>query len=341
MINGVDHTIQGAGQIGRNTLSLQNGGTVNATQTNSLLIDLSGGLADNSNTGTMGASNGGTLRLFATEIDNTGGTIQALDNSLVELESTLGTTQNQVAHVRGGTLHTEGTGVIRGVSNDVRLEDLTIDMGSRYEVSNGTQTKVLGTIDNDGTLAVASTGGGTTLTLSTEIVTFESYGAGGEILLQGNGTDALTRGRIRRQTTGVDAPGQTTLINEVGHTIRGAGDVGVNTFFLDNRGLIDADGQGNGLKLTIDLLGDETDNTNSGTMQASNGGILEIIATKITNSSNTIQALDGSLVTLSGGGGATRIVGGTLATAGSGIIRTILVAPATSGSIRSSSTIAG
>lgn len=324
LIQGADHTIRGAGIIGENNLRLNNSGTIEANQANNRIdLDLAGGLADNTNTGTIGASGDGELRLFATELDNTGGTIQALDNGAVVLRSIASAPQTQTTHIRGGTLHTEGNGVIRTDFNTSILEDLAIDLGSGFEVSNGSTARVLGTIENDGTFNIASTGGQTNLSLGSETVTFSGTG---EILMTGDGTENGSQARIRRQTTGSAAPAQTTLINDTDHGIRGAGDVGLNTFFLDNRGTIDADGQGANLTLTVNTAGDQNDNTNTGTMQASSGGTLEILGTTINNAGGTIQALAGSTVELraansSGESAETRIVGGTLHSEGTGIIR--------------------
>ena len=76
-------TISGAGNIGANSMGLANQGTIDANVSNTLTIDPSS--AGVTNTGTLQASNGGTLNLSGGTFTNTGGVIQALDGSLVQL----------------------------------------------------------------------------------------------------------------------------------------------------------------------------------------------------------------------------------------------------------------
>ena len=81
-------TIQGSGFLGDNQLTLVNSGTIDATQSNALIVDPSGTAT---NTGTMEATTG-TLVLFGnggtTTINNAGGTIKATGSD-VQLQSSV------------------------------------------------------------------------------------------------------------------------------------------------------------------------------------------------------------------------------------------------------------
>jgi hypothetical protein len=94
-------SITGAGQIGVNLMGLVNQGTINANVGNTLTIDPSS--ADVTNTGTLQASSGGTLILTDGTFTNSGGVIQSLDGSLVQLRS---------IDLVGGTLSRTGSGRI-------------------------------------------------------------------------------------------------------------------------------------------------------------------------------------------------------------------------------------
>ena len=94
------------------------------------------------------------------------------------------------------------------------------------------------------------------------------------------------------------------------HTIRGSGDIHV--LFLTNEGLIEANQP---TRLQLAFTGSPPDSYNSGTMQAIDGGTLEIVD-DLDNTGGLIQALNGSTVRLE----TAAIVGGTLNTTGTGVI---------------------
>ena len=148
-----DQTIQGEGNIGRGgtTLVNQATGLIDANvDGGTLLIDADGGGLTNS--GTLRASGGGTLELRdagAGDFANTGGTIEALDDSEVLL------TNN--ARIVGGILDTDGTGQFRvGVSQNAFLENLTLS-GSLV-ADNNSDTGISGTINNTGSIVVSLSG---------------------------------------------------------------------------------------------------------------------------------------------------------------------------------------
>ena len=77
-----------------------------------MVVDLTGGRDDlnGTNTGFMTAAAGGKLRIQASGIANSGGTVQALNGSTVFLDD---------ARINGGALSTAGTGVIEILSSSV------------------------------------------------------------------------------------------------------------------------------------------------------------------------------------------------------------------------------
>ena len=288
------HTIEGFGNFGQNTITLdhQVGSLVDANVTGeNIRMDLTGGLVDNLNAGTFQASNGGAFVLNGTFLDNTGGTIQALDASTTVLTNST---------VVGGLLTTAGTGEIQtSESSNTFLKDLT--NSGTFVALNNSDTGIDGTITNTGLMTMLSNSSQTDLEV-------QSGGA----ILTGGGTVTLD-----------SAGGATSKINAVGgsqltvqsQTINGFGSIGQNTLVLDNQAgsLIDANVATK--SIFVNLAG--TTNTNTGTMQASGGGILQINGTTLDNTAGTIQALDGSTVQVANG---TSITGGTLSSSGSGII---------------------
>lgn len=92
----------------------------------------------------MRASNGGILALISTNYNNSGGQIQALNESEVQLSSSL---------IAGGTLSSSGSGLIRianGTSNF--MADVTM-IGSGA-LNSGTQLRIENTITNTGRIVV-------------------------------------------------------------------------------------------------------------------------------------------------------------------------------------------
>ncbi len=274
-------TIQGAGTIGNDQMTLANQGTINANVSASLIINPSGGAT---NTGVLEASSGGTLQLFGT-ITNTGGTIEALN-------STPGSTvQLAGATVTGGTLTTTGNGVIE-TAGGATLSGLT--NAGTYVMPNGTRTMLTGSINNTGTMQLNSTGSTTELLVS------------GNVTLKGSGT--LTLSNNPQNFIFGATSGTQILTNQ--ETIQGGGNVGRGQLTLANKGTINATGS---TPLIVQPSG--TASTNTGTLQASSGGTLRLIGTFV-NTGGTIEAMAGGTVQLNGA----TITGGTLTTTGNGVI---------------------
>ncbi len=283
------HSICGSGRI---SAALDNEGLINANSSGKTLE-----LTTNSkkNSGIIRASSGGILSFQATTTayDNTDGTIEVLNGSRAEL--------NDGVSITGGTLTTAGSGSFRvlSASNPATLDNLT--NAGTVEIYNAKTLIFTGSIINTGTILVNSTGSETYLRIS------------GNVTLSGNGAVSLSY-NTGTYTNHVQGTGSNRLTNDSNHTIKGAGGLGNNTLEITNRGTIQAN-QARALEVNphAELI-------NSGTMNAVNGAQLYLYDGSYTNSSGTISALDTSQVVLFDG---VSITGGTLTTAGSGLIRSL------------------
>src|SRR5208283_5015849 len=138
--------IQGWGVIGSNNttyedLSLDNTGTINANSSGNTL-SIQGTGTSITNAGTFEATGGGTLNLAtAAAINNQNGAIVAGNGSTVNISTT----------VQGGTLTTQGTGVMQTVGTVTldasTLGAITFTNGSTYLAGIGTLTNVEGQLN--------------------------------------------------------------------------------------------------------------------------------------------------------------------------------------------------
>ncbi|MBS0643701.1 MAG: hypothetical protein JSS43_27890 [Proteobacteria bacterium] len=298
----VNNVISGAGQIGVNSLSLVNQalGRIVADQTTALVINTGGNVLRNA--GIMQATGTGGLVLSSSVIDNAGGTIQALGaGAHVDLSS---------AWVEGGTLTTSGVGaVIRSTDASSVLDGITSGVLTNQgvvQVQNATSLKLVGTINNTGTIALASVGANANLIVSGQTAVLQG---GGQVVLSD-----VANNRI------YGSSGYYDLIN-VNNVISGAGQLGVGGLTLINQanGVINAN-QSNALIVNTGAY----IATNSGLMESTsavvgNGGLV-IQNMTLNNAGGTILAAGAQAhVNLDGA----YIEGGTLATSGGGIIATI------------------
>jgi hypothetical protein len=285
-----NHIIAGAGQIGGNSLFMTNEGLIDANNVSVLQIDLREE-ETNFNTGGLQASQGGSMVILNSGIiDNTDGVIQALHESVLHLQGTT---------IKNGLLNTLGTGVVRPSTNVPALEDVTNE--GLFEMTNDLDCIIINSITNNDTISMLSTGNGTDLRLHSLVTSLTGTG----IIEMGDHANNFIRNNFGAVTR---------LHHDVDHTIRGAGQIGVNSLFLTNDGLIEATLSN---ALQFDLREEET-NFNNGTMQATGGGTLNFLNSGIVDNTNgVIQALDGSVVNLMG----TTILGGTLDTADSGVVQ--------------------
>lgn len=309
-LTNVDNIIQGetsnTGSLGNNEIGLINqaNGLINANVAGLALNVDPNASAGMINQGTMEASDSGILLLNGNGgggIDNTGGTILALDNSTVQLTAGI--------VITGGTLDSIGNGTIHNVSS-ATLDSLTLT--GAFIADNNTTTFLSGTITDTGSITINSTGNFTDLVINGDVTL-----TGGSTLNLSNAARVLGGGTLFIGGTDGEA---FTVQGETSNT----GGLGYNQLAIVNRlgGLINAntvDGNSNGLALVVDpRSGDNL--INLGTMEASNGGILVLTGNGdgvFNNAGGLIEALDGSQVQLTSGA---TINNGILMTTGTGMI---------------------
>jgi len=148
-----DNTIEGAGHIGQawavgKATQVTNGGLIDANLPTDLVLKAASG---GTNTGTLRASDGGTLLIDSGAWTNAGGVIEALDASTVEITSG--------ATVTGGTVRATGTGLVRvtdtGTVALAAADPLEVDVAELGSVV------FEGTLDNTAGGTLTKTGGGT------------------------------------------------------------------------------------------------------------------------------------------------------------------------------------
>jgi adhesin HecA-like repeat protein len=252
----------GFGGVGTNTLT--NHGQIVADVDGRELRVFAGNVV---NTGTMESGDGARLTItnFGT-FNNAGGTIRANAGSDVLLNGT---------DVRGGTIASSGDGIVFVTSATFRNLTNAADLVDQA----GASLFLDGTINNTGTITLLS---GSDLLLI------------GNTTLSGGGTVTMgPNAQVSRS-----GAGSFTLTN-LNNTFEGEGSFANASISVDNRGLIDANVNGATMLVRSDPTGSFI---NKGTMQASNGGILNLgIGTIQNDSTGIIRALDGSIVEMGGG----------------------------------------
>lgn len=283
-----------------------------------------------SNAGALRASGGGALRFHLGTIDNTGGgSLQALDGSRLQLGGNV---------IKGGSLTTAGSGVVElladvtfsGVTNSGRLRIAdTHSLNLLSDSANGS-TGVIEMSSPGGTAYVDMIG----RTLSNQGI-LQASGGGALRFIAGT-IDNTGGGTLRALDDSHLLLGGTTVLGgTLSTTGTGVIDIAFPTNFdgATNNGRVRiADGHSltftgdstNGATGTIEILGGGSYVigkagavlSNKGVVQADGGGILSITTASIDNTGGSIRALNGSTVLLGGD----LIVGGTLSTAGTGVI---------------------
>ncbi|MBL9148535.1 MAG: hypothetical protein JNM94_07555 [Phycisphaerae bacterium] len=242
LVNGPNHTIRGAGSIGTNNTGFVNDGVVEATLPAGLVFDLADNLPlDNNNL--LRARDGSTLTLYGTNTDNTDGVIRAEDASTVYI---------RYGSVTGGVLETTGSGEFRTTTEDTALVDITLN--GLLRMPDNADTILVGTLTNNGTWAMDSVGNLTDIRLNSETVTLAGPGA---LAMSDHGNNRITSINATR-----------TLVNGLGHTIRGAGQIGTNNTSVQNLGLIHADSS---TQIFVDPIDNGT-SFNQGTIHVAGAG---------------------------------------------------------------------
>ncbi|MEF8724116.1 MAG: choice-of-anchor D domain-containing protein [Candidatus Accumulibacter delftensis] len=179
------------------------------------------------------------------------------------------------------------------------INDLNISSGDSLGVNNNQSLTTLGNVSNNGNLGLNSVGNTTDLRI------------GSTTTFSGTGTLTLSN-HAQNRIFGNSGSTTEVLTNASGHTIQGAGQLGVNQMGLSNQGLVVAN-QSNAL--TIDLSdGAGITRTNTGTLRAA-GGQLTITGSNLNNAGGVIDAVGTNVVI-----NASTITNGTLQSSGGGKI---------------------
>src|ERR1700723_1731459 len=218
--------ITGVGNIGNGALILANTGTMNANVSGDTLVLQPDGSVANSNSGTLEATNGGTLELYGGSWTNTGGTISATAGSTVNLVASVSIT--------GGTLTTTGNGVIDDPAGQYAYLTNVTNKGT-YNIINNAETVISGTITNNDTINLLPTGNTTALYVAAGGATLTGSGS----VLMGTGATSYIYGSSGAMLT-------------IDQGISGAGNIGDGSLILVNNNTINANVSGDTLILQPD-----------------------------------------------------------------------------------------
>ena len=296
LVNTSGNTIQGQGNIGLNQTNIQNAGLITANVNGgTLTLDPNDAQGSFINTGTLRAENGGTLQLLYGYYTNSGANITALTGSAVTVLNS--------ATIAGGTVSTAGTGTVQ-FYNGTLIDGAThgaISLTGNVSIADNQTGYAVGTV-NDNTLTIGTDADLRIAVLGTNNNT---------LTLANNGTTTLVAGNSRLFGDNNTA----TLVNTLGNTIQGQGNIGLNQTNIQNAGLITANV--NGGTLTLDPNDAQGSFINTGTLRAENGGTLQLLYGAYDNGAGTILAAAGSAVTVNNGA---IIEGGHVNTAGTGTV---------------------
>ena len=304
-------TIQGAGGFDM-TFNNASAGVINANESGfQLVVGRNQAQGASTNTGLMEATNGGQLAMGSLTLNNVGGTIKASGkNSYVQL---VGEGQGGETFT-GGTWTTANGGVIQVVDTTALLDGTngnTITNSGTMQLVDGAGHpggNFQGTVNNTGTIQLLSRGGGLGVNIPGG-QTFTLTGTGS--LTMGDGTANAYNNQ--------DYISGGTFVNE--QLVQGTGSI-LNLAGFNNSGTINANIPTGSSNLQLQL-GRAGASTNTGTIEASNGGVLVVGSTTIDNTGGTIEAVGAnsnvSLVGSLGTSGLT-ISGGTYTTSGGGVV---------------------
>ena len=287
-LTNIDNVIQGAGTI--EGMSVFNHGTIDANVAGGTLSITANAFT---NTNILEATGGGTLSIQS-NIDNSGGTISSSSGSSVLIGNSA-TIYGGTLNSNGGMLGSSGTATLDGGTSNGPLT-----IAGTFTVNDGNTVGLNpGTIINQGTIAIDAVSAGTVFNIN----------SGGPVTLTGGGIVMLSS--TRNGEADLDGFGGT--LTKVNNTIEGNGVIGGNAnghLALSNQGIIDANVASGALTLNT------ASDTNTGTLEATNGGTLALLNT-INNQNGTILASGTGSSVLLNGNNAT-IQGGTLNTANGG-----------------------
>jgi hypothetical protein len=305
-------TIEGGGGFDM-TFSNATAGVINANESGvQLVVGRNQNQGASTNTGLMEATDGGQLAMGSLTLNNVGGTIKASGkNSYVQLE---GEGQGGETFI-GGTWTTANGGAIQVVDSSALLDGTngnTITNSGTMQLVDAAPHpggNFQGILNNTGTIQLLSKGNQIGLNIPGS-QTFTLMGSGS--LTLGDGTS-----NSYNNQTGISGGG--TFVNQ--QLVQGSGYI-LNLTGFNNSGTINANVPtgSNNLQLQLGRAGAST---NTGTIEASNGGVLVVGSTTINNTGGIIEAVGAnsnvSLVGSLGTSGLT-ISGGTYTTSGGGVV---------------------
>jgi YVTN family beta-propeller protein len=284
-LTNINNTIQGAGQVGNQGLSMMNspGGVIDANVSG---VTMQFEASNAVNQGLLEASAGGILLVEVSMVNQNANLTASGAGSAVQLTNG--------ARIEGGTMSTlNGATAFGTVASTVVLDGSThgpLTNAAIYTINNNSDTQFLGTIINTNSFIINSAANGTALS------------ALGAVTFTGGGTITMANVNAELRQDG----GGSTFTN-VNNTIAGAGQVGNNglTFINQAAGTINANNTG------APLLFNPSFGQNQGLIEATQGGTLQIDV-PFNDASGTISAGAGSSVQLSSGAD---VEGGTITSA--------------------------
>ena len=273
-------TIRGAGGFDM-TFNNAKAGVINANQSGAqLVVGRNQNQGASSNTGLMEATNGGQLAMGSLTLNNVGGTIKASGkNSYVQLEGEGQGGENFI----GGTWTTANGGAIQVVDSTVLLDGTngnTITNSGTMQLVDGAPHpggNFQGTMNNTGTIQVLSRGNQVGLNIP----------GGQTFTLMGSGSLTLGDGTSNSYNNQTGISGGGTFVNQ--QLVEGSGYI-LNLASFNNSGTINANVPtgSNNLQLQLGRAGAST---NTGIIEASNGGVLVVGSTTINNAGGTLEAV--------------------------------------------------
>ena len=278
-LNNVDDTISGAGQIGDGQMQLSNSGTIRATGTNALDINLGNGSGVNGAGGFMiGAGTGGLI--FQGGVFSNNGTIEAINNSSVTFNSAAfnlnaingtltGGTWEAVASGKGATLSITGGAVVTDAATIILS-----GAGSVFQAGNGSSFSTLETslttIAAGGTLSLKGSRGFTTSNALTD-----------------SGTISQVGGTLQAASLTVAATGLISGSGTVKGSVTDSGTVTASGGLSDITGNLSGSGKGTvATRSTLEVDGRST----VASISFTTGGTAEVFAVKLpANLTSTIS----------------------------------------------------
>jgi hypothetical protein len=283
----LNNTISGAGTF-TSGLTLVNDAVIDSNAGTNALVFAGGAVVTNNGTLEATVANDGGL-VISTTISNSAGTILATAGNVYLASGT----------IVGGLIKTTGAGELVDTSSGTLngAASAVTNQGTIY-VDNNDNVHVLGSIVNDGTIVLGSTANATDIIIDSATLT-----------LSGAGTVSLSN----NANNFIYASTATDVLDNVNNVIEGAGQLGNGSLTLVNtaNGLIDAN-----LATSLTLNTGAAAVTNSGTIEATGAGGLNIVNTNVNDSSGGSLLAAGGNIYLQGG----TISGGVINSSGKAAI---------------------